>query len=240
MLKDKKVIFFDVGYTLDYPLSGDWMFTKKFYELVDDKLNKYSSDEIQRAKSKSLEYLEKNHLVQTVEEEYCQFIHFYSEISRNLELDLTEAKIKEIAYDRTYNMDNYIVYPDAEKVLKVLNKSYKLGIISDTWPSIDRQLCSIGVADYFSTYTYSCFLGTFKPDEKMYRDALGKCGVPAKATVFIDDSLKNLEGAEKLGITPILIAANPASDIDSPYLKIHFLSELLNESDISSTEMRLK
>ena len=59
LLKDKKVIFFDVGYTLDYPLSGDWMFTKKFYELVDDKLNKYSSDEIQRAKDKSLEYLEK-------------------------------------------------------------------------------------------------------------------------------------------------------------------------------------
>ena len=24
LLKDKKVIFFDVGYTLDYPLSGDW------------------------------------------------------------------------------------------------------------------------------------------------------------------------------------------------------------------------
>ena len=62
----------------------------------------------------------------------------------------------------------------------------------------------------------------------MYKDALDKCGVSAKDTVFIDDSPKNLEGAEKLGITPILIAANPASDVDSPYLKIHSLSELLN------------
>lgn len=62
----------------------------------------------------------------------------------------------------------------------------------------------------------------------MYRDALDKCGFPAKDTVFIDDSPKNLEGASKLGITPILIAANPASDVDSPYLKIHSLSELLN------------
>ena len=228
LLKDKKVIFFDVGYTLDYPLSGDWMFTKKFYELVDDKLNKYSSDEIQKAKNKSLEYLEKNHLLQTVGDEYCQFIHFYSEISRNLALDLTETSIKEIAYDRTYNMKNYIVYPDTEKVLKVLSKSHKLGIISDTWPSIEQQLCSFGVADYFSTCTYSCFVGTFKPDERMYKDALDKCGVPAKDTVFIDDSPKNLEGAEKLGITPILIASNPASDVDSPYLKIHSLSELLN------------
>lgn len=228
LLKDKKVIFFDVGYTLDYPLSGDWMFTNKFYELVDDKLNKYSSDEIQRAKNKSMEYLEKNHLLQTVDDEYCQFIHFYSEISKNLALDLTEVEIKEIAFDRTYNMNNYIVYPDVEKVLKVLSKSHKLGIISDTWPSIEQQLCSLGVADFFSTYTYSCFVGTFKPDEKMYKDALDKCGVPAKDTVFIDDSPKNLEGAEKFGITPILIAANPASDVDSPYLKIHSLSELLN------------
>lgn len=227
LLKDKKVIFFDVGYTLDYPLSGDWMFTDKFYELVDDKLNKYSSDEIQNARNKSLEYLEKNHLVRTVEEECRQFIYFYSEISGNLELGLTEDEIKEIAFDRTYNMNNYVVYPDVEKVLKMLCKSYKLGIISDTWPSIDQQLRAIGVADFFATHTYSCFLGTFKPDERMYTDALNKCGVPARDTVFIDDSPKNLEGAAKLGITPILIAANPASDVDSPYLKIRSLSELL-------------
>lgn len=228
LLKDKKVIFFDVGYTLDYPASGDWMLTNRFYDLVGDKLNRYSFGEIHRAISKSYEYLERNHLVRTVEEETCQFIHFYSEISRNLALDLTKDEIKEIAFDRTYNMNNYIVYPDVEKVLKVLSKSYKLGIISDTWPSIEQQLCSIGVVDYFSTYTYSCFLGTFKPDERMYADALEKCGFPAKDTVFIDDSLKNLEGAEKLGITPILIAANSRSDVDSPYLKIHSLSELLD------------
>ena len=228
LLKNKKVIFFDVGYTLDYPLSGDWMFTDKFYKLAYDKLDKHGSKEIQEARNKSLEYLEKNHLLHTLEEEYCQFIRFYSEISRNLALDLTEAEIKEIAYDRTYNMNNYIAYPDAVRVLKVLSKSYKLGIISDTWPSIDRQLSSIGVAELFSTHTYSCFLGTFKPDERMYMDALNKCGVPAEDTVFIDDSPDNLEGAEKLGITPILIAANPASDVDSTYLKIRSLSELLS------------
>ena len=30
LLNDKKVIFFDVGYTLDKPASGDWMFTNQF------------------------------------------------------------------------------------------------------------------------------------------------------------------------------------------------------------------
>ena len=227
LLRDKKVTFFDVGYTLDYPASGDWMFTNKFHELVGNKLAKYNTEEIQKAKNISLEYLEKNHLVQSVQDEYCQFIHFYSEISSNLELCLTEAEIRAIAYDRSYNMNNYIAYPDVKKVLSVLSRSFKLGIISDTWPSIEQQLCSIGVREFFSTSTYSCFLGTFKPDKRMYIDALEKCGYPAEDTVFIDDSLRNLEGAAMLGITPILIAANPASDVDSPYLKIHSLSELL-------------
>ena len=227
VLKDKKFIFFDVGYTLDYPASGDWMFTKKFYEIVGDKLNKYSSVEIQKARELSLEYLENNHLVKNTEEEYYQFIRFYSDISKYLNLSLTEKEIQAIADDRTNNMDNYIVYPDAKEVLEVLSHLYKLGIISDTWPSIERQLCTIGVRDYFSTTTYSCELGKFKPDEALYEDAMRKSGCKPEETVFIDDSVRNLEGAAKLGITPILIAANAASDVESPYLKIHTLSELL-------------
>ncbi len=31
LLSDKSVIFFDVGYTIDYPASGDWVFTNRFY-----------------------------------------------------------------------------------------------------------------------------------------------------------------------------------------------------------------
>ena len=61
----------------------------------------------------------------------------------------------------------------------------------------------------------------------MFLDALGKCGVPAEETVFIDDSPLNLDGAAALGIFPILIAANPASDVETPYLKIRDLRELI-------------
>ena len=39
--------------------------------------------------------------------------------------------------------------------------------------------------------------------------------------------IQNLEGAAALGITPILIAANPASDVETSFMKIHSLSELL-------------
>lgn len=227
LLKNKKAIFFDVGYTLDYPASGDWMFTDKFREIAGEKFCRYSESEIEEAKNKGLKYLKDNHLVLNTEEEYKQFIYFYNEISRFLSLGLTENAIKEIAHDRTYNMKNYILYPDATQVLETLAETHKLGVISDTWPSIEQQLDTLGVIKYFSSTTYSCYLGTFKPDKLMYTDALEKIGFPAEDTVFIDDSLQNLKGAAELGITPILIAANPASDIDSPFLKIHSLKELL-------------
>ena len=66
-----------------------------------------------------------------------------------------------------------------------------------------------------------------KPDPRIYRDALEKSGVSGDEAVFIDDTPRNLEGAAALGITPILIAANPASDVEVPYLKIHDLRELI-------------
>ena len=56
---------------------------------------------------------------------------------------------------------------------------------------------------------------------------LQQCGCKPEETVFIDDSVRNLEGAEALGIIPILRAENSAADVETKYNKIHSLSELL-------------
>ena len=227
LLRDKKVIFFDVGYTLDAPASGDWMFTNRFLELAGERLKARSEAAVLEAKEAGLRYLAGNHLVTTVEAEEEQFFRYYSIISEALDLGLAEADAREAGRDRSRNMGNYIPYPGITEVLETLSKTHRLGIISDTWPSIGEQLEYIGVSRYLSFATFSCFLGTFKPDPRMYLDALGKAGVPAEETVFIDDSGRNLEGAAALGITPVLIAANPASDVESPFLKIRDLRELI-------------
>ena len=61
----------------------------------------------------------------------------------------------------------------------------------------------------------------------MYQDALDKSGASAEEAVFIDDSVTNLEGAAALGILPILIAANPEADVETSFLKINDLRELI-------------
>ena len=227
LLKDRKVIFFDVGYTLDRPASGDWMFTGRFLELTGEKLKQKTETEIQRARDAGLRFLEQNHLIRTVEEEIRNFFGYYSIISDQLDLSLSEDERNQIARDRACNMKNYIPYPGIAEVLGTLSKTHKLGIISDTWPSIGPQLEYIGVSPYLSFCTFSCFVGVFKPDKRIYLDALNKCGVSAEKTVFIDDAVRNLDGAAALGITPILIAANPASDVETDYMKIHDLRKLI-------------
>ena len=227
ILRDKKVIFFDVGYTLDAPASGDWMLTGKFLELAGAQLKQRSETEIRKAMEAGLRFLTQNHLVKTVDEEIRQFFRFYSILSDQLRLGLTEAECEQIAGDRACNMKNYVPYPGITEVLATLSRTHKLGIISDTWPSIEQQLEYIGVSRYLSFCTFSCRVGVFKPDRKIYLDALEKCGAAAEETVFIDDSVRNLQGAEELGILPILIAANPGADVETDYLKIHDLRELI-------------
>ncbi len=227
VLAGKKVVFFDVGYTIDYPASGDWMFTRKFHEVAGERIQNCSEEQIRQARNVGMDYLERNHFIRDEKEEVAVLHNYYKIISEELELGLKPEELETVAADRAYNMENYVIYPDAKQVIQNLSETYRLGIISDTWPSIDNQLRTLGVIQYFSFATYSFELGVFKPDKRMYLDALHKCGCDAKETVFIDDSPVNLEGAESVGITPILIAANPASDVETPYLKIHTLSELI-------------
>ena len=164
-----------------------------------------------------------------VEAERRQFREYYAVISDALDLGLSAGQLEQIAGDRADNMENYIPYPGVQEVLETLSKTHRLGIISDTWPSIDRQLEHIGVSRYFSFRTYSCYLGVFKPDSRMYLDALAKSGAAPEETVFIDDGVRNLEGAAAQGIYPILIAANPESDVETGFLKIRDLRELIRE-----------
>ncbi len=227
ILRDKKVIFFDVGYTLDAPASGDWMFTNRFLELAGEKLKQRTDTEIQRARDAGLRYLAQDHLIMTIEAEIRNFFDYYSIISDQLDLGLSEKERDQIARDRACNMENYIPYPGIGEALETLGRTHRLGIISDTWPSIEHQLEYIGVSKYFSFTTFSCYVGVFKPDPRMYLDALAKSGVSAEETVFIDDSVANLDGAAALGIFPILIAANPPADVETSYLKIRDLRELI-------------
>lgn len=227
LLNDKSVIFFDLGYTLLRPASGNWTFTKKFNEITSGRLEKCDPELIRKARKEGENYLNNNQLLHNESEEKEHFSRYYKILSDILQLNLTESEIDIISHDRTYNTNNYLLYPDAIKVLQTLGKTHRLGILSDTSPSIEVKLQALRIRQYFSFATYSFAVGVCKPDPRMYADALQKCSCAANKTVFIDDRPQNLEGAEKFGISTVLIAAELNAAIKTCYPIIHSLSELL-------------
>lgn len=223
-------IFFDLGWTLLYPPSGDWMFSefaRRYFP--QEKLRALPRERVQAAREAGTELLNHNHLMSTTDEEYQRFYEYFSLMAEALpELGLCEADLKAVTEDKVYNRaDNYRLFPDAKETLKALSGTYKLGIISDTWPSIVPVLEDFGILPYFDSITYSYTLGVYKPDPRMYRDALGKLGLPPEETVFVDDGADNLRGARDMGIQPVLIRAKPDPDSDESMASIDRLSGLL-------------
>lgn len=210
-LKNIKGIFFDLGGTLLYPPSGSFMFSdlaKKYFS--PEKLSAMPQEKVKAAKDRAAEERAVEHStpILAIEEEYDIFLRYYTVLSAELGLGLTDEELKAVAEDKVYNKDdNYRLFDDTIDTLKALHGKYKLGIISDTWPSIVPLLEHFDILKYFDCTTFSFELGTLKPDQRMFRDAVSKMGLPPEQTVFIDDSPKNCEGAAQLGIVPVQICA---------------------------------
>lgn len=223
-------VFLDIGWTMDAPASGQWMLTTAFYDFVGRK----KAEAVPKPKWESvfaecMSYLEKNHLILTEQEEYNQFQIFYKMLSDLLpELEISDEAINEIAYDKVYNDKNYIFYDDVKPALLELAKDFKLGVISDTWPSVKRiQLERAGIFHLFDSITFSCNLGVFKPHRKMYEHAISTIGIPPERTVFVDDTISCLDGAVSCGIQPILITRNGLPDGHERFVQIKHFYDLV-------------
>ena len=202
-----KGVFLDLGWTVFRPAHNDWFINQRMLDFVPlDVIKSIPEGRRNAVFDKALGYLDDHHLLTAEEEEIEQFTVFYTMLADGLpELRLTREQARDIAVFKVTDTSNYIFFEKSRETLLKLKEKYKLGAISDTWPSADRILKSGGVAELFDTRTYSCHLGVWKPDPKMYRRALEQMGLPPEETVFVDDWEPNLDGAAACGIQPILI-----------------------------------
>ena len=67
----------------------------------------------------------------------------------------------------------------------------------------DYRIRRFGLADHFSLFLSSCYLGVRKPEPAIYRMAVEITGVQADQCVFVDDRDLNLECAVAAGIESI-------------------------------------
>ncbi|WP_297637591.1 HAD-IA family hydrolase [uncultured Clostridium sp.] len=221
-----KAILFDSGRTLNIPKTGNWFIPPNFMKIIDLNKVKVSKEEILRSMTKARQA--EKILVSNEEEEYLMFREFYEILLKEIKYpDIKEETIDLLARDNVYNDEKFIFLDDVEETLKELNCKYLLGVVSDTWPSIERVFINKGLRKYFSTFVISSIYGTTKAEEKLFEIALTELGVKAEEVIFVDDNESNLKVAESMGIKPLLIDVYKSEKIKSRYKVINSIKELL-------------
>ena len=118
------------------------------------------------------------------------------------ELGLKSAAEVE-AFRRRYHADESI--DDAVRdIIRQLHGQYKLAVLSNNPPGLDRWLADWQILELFDDVFCSGDEGLVKPDPAAYQTTLDRLSIEPREAVFIDDTPGHVEAACLLGIHGIL------------------------------------
>ena len=155
----------------------------------------------------------------------------YYRVYHGLVLDTLAIGDGEALVDRLTEAAHYvphcILYADTAPALQALRQAgYRLGLLSNAYPSLIDALTSLDILDYFDVQVVSAFEGCEKPDPAIYHAALRLAGVAPEQALFVDDLPENIEAANAVGMVGVLIDRDD-QHADTPLRRITRLTELL-------------
>lgn len=122
------------------------------------------------------------------------------------------------------------VHADAEPVLAELARLYRLALLTNGAPDLQREkIAASGLESYFDVTIVSGELGVGKPDPRIFALTLERLGVGAEAAVMVGNSLKSdIAGAKQAGLKTIWLnrTGAPREDDIEPDAQISQLGEL--------------
>jgi putative hydrolase of the HAD superfamily len=142
---------------------------------------------------------------------------FYSTMSKYCSIGTTHQQI-----EAAWNAMLLDFRVETLATLKQLRERYKLILLSNTNNIHIEAFKKIFTADtglpsldvFFDKSYYSHLIQKRKPYENTYEFVLQDAGIKAEETLFIEDSIQNIEGAKKVGIqTHLLIAPEKIEDV---------------------------
>ncbi len=103
--------------------------------------------------------------------------------------------------------------PERIQLLKELRKSYRLFLFSNTnalhLAALQQTYINTfgggSLEDHFEKTYYSHLLGMRKPDRESFEHILQENQLNAGETMFVDDAIVNVEGAEQAGLTGLFL-----------------------------------
>lgn len=147
-------------------------------------------------------------LFEDLEKGKIQPENFYGELNKISGVELPPEKIT-----RCWNSILGDYYPQAIEKARELKEKYRLFLFSNT--NIIHYECfmeiyrrQFGRDDFNSLFEktwYSHEVGVRKPYPEAYEWVLNDAGLRAGETIFIDDTIANIEGAQKVGLQTIFL-----------------------------------
>jgi putative hydrolase of the HAD superfamily len=185
------------------------------------------SVEFKEAMHIAYKFLMDNHYVKTEEEEFLQFREFYSILLTECNYPyINDNLMTALARNNVYNDQKFMFFDDVESTIRELHNKFKLGIISDTWPSLERVFINKGFRDYFTSFVMSSVYGVCKNNKRLFEIAIKELDIKPFEALFIDDSDRNLDVAKEAGLIPIKIDRNKESYSQSNHTVIKTLTDL--------------
>ena len=193
-MQNIKAIIFDLGGVI---LNIDYNKTSKAFTNLGVK----NFDEMYSQKNA-------NPLFHDLEEGKINAEEFYNAFKRSTQLPLTDQQIK-----TAWNAMLMHYRKEALQTLSAIRHKYKLYLLSNTniihYKEFNKifedQIGSGSINDYFDKAYYSHEIKHRKPDKEAYEYVLKENNLSPSETLFIDDSIQNIDAAKALGLQTIFL-----------------------------------
>ena len=129
---------------------------------------------------------------------------------------------KDNVIDYEFNKSRFIV--NLKDVLNVLNKKYKLIMLTNNFPSIIDYLKNEDIYDLFDKVYVSSIYETSKNEEKFFDMVINDYNIKESEALFIDDFEDNLDIGIRKKLNVVML--DRENKKDSKYKKISNLVEL--------------
>ncbi len=199
-----KAIFFDRDGTLTYFEKEKELWRDQIISQWSDKPFELSYDKMMSLFNLASEG--KKPWYETVDDEKEFFKRFYRHllIGENVKENLDSRA--NFLFNELWCNGDRALFPETVEVLEYFYKNgYKMGVISDTSPSLEYTLQQLGIAKYFTSFTASSLVGAGKPSPIIFNAALNAQGVLAQESLYVDDYKPEADGAREQGFTSFLI-----------------------------------
>ena len=117
---------------------------------------------------------------------------------------LEEAAGKKLPYLHEEWRNSWGLIEENLALIKALRPPYKISILSNADKTLEERIeHALKLTHLFDDIISSAVVNLAKPDERIYRLAAERLGLPPEECVFIDDLDRNVEAARAVGMSAI-------------------------------------